>query len=62
MIPIDKVFKILGLALFGVIAVLDLIFCTKVKAVMWANCAVVVALLGMLGYDYFLRYIKPKKQ
>lgn len=62
MARIDKILKIIGLALFGVVAILDVIFCTKVKAVMWLNCAVVVAVLGMLGYDFYVRYFKPKNK
>ena len=51
-----KVLKILGLVLYAALIVLDIIFCTKFKAVMWFNCAVVVLAMAMLGYDYYIKH------
>ena len=51
------------LALFVLVlaAVLDIIFCTKVTAVMWFNGAVVVALIGMVVYDLYTKW-KDKEE
>lgn len=52
----DSIWKMLALFALVLVACLDLIFCTKLTAVMWLNGAVVFALIGMVVYDLFTKW------
>ena len=57
----NSIWKMLALFVLVLAAVLDIIFCTKVTAVMWFNGAVVVALIGMVVYDLYTKW-KDKEE
>ena len=52
----DSIWKMLALFILVLVAVLDIIFCTKLKAVMWLNGAVVFVLIGMVVYDLYTKW------
>lgn len=52
----NSIWKMLALMALVLIACLDIIFCTKVTAVMWLNGAVVFVLIGMVIYDLYTKW------